>query len=132
MFISTKAGGMTMAFPNVCKVPAGPTMIPMPLPSIGMLAAADASTCSPKVKIQNQAVFHVQTAVPKTQGDEVGTAGGVVSGQFGGRCARLRASTKVMIGGKPAVCFLYQVISNQGNVPGVQLAPSQLKVIAMS
>lgn len=132
MFLSTKAGGMTMAFPNVCKVPAGPTMVPVPLPSIGLLAAADASTCSPKVKIQNQPVCHVQTAIPKTQGDEVGTAGGAVSSVFGGRSARLRASTKVTIGGKPAVCFLFQIVSNQGNALGAQLAPSQLKVLTSS
>lgn len=132
MFLSTRAGGMTMAFPNVCKVPAGPTMVPVPLPSIGMLSAANAMTCSPKVKVQNQPACHVQTEIPQTQGDAPGTGGGLVSNVFGGRCARLRASTKVMIGGKPAVCFLYQIISNQGNVPGAQLAPSQLKVLVMS
>src|SRR6185503_3043029 len=98
MFLSTKAGGVTIAFPNVCKMPAGPTMVPIPLPSIGMLAAADSSTCSPKVKVQNQPVCHIQTSIPQTQGDAVGTGGGVVSNVFGARCARLRASTKVMIG----------------------------------
>lgn len=132
MFISTKAGGVTQAFPNVCRVPAAPQPIPIPLPSIGMLAAADASSCSQKVKIMNMPVCHVQTAIPRTMGDEVGSAGGMVSSVFGGRCARLAASSKVMTEGKPTVCFLQQVLSNQGNVPGTQVAPSQTKVLALS
>ena len=131
MFISTKAGGMTQAFPNVCKVPSAPSPIPVPFPSIGMLAAADGSTCTKKVKILNMPACHIQTSVPKTMGDEAGTVGGVISGTFGAKCTRTQASSKVMLEGKPAVCFLHQVLSNQGNVPGTQVIPSQTKVLAV-
>lgn len=135
VFATTKAGGTTFAFPNVCKVPTPAGPVPTPFPSIGQIAAADASTCSLKVTIENQPCLHVASEIPMTQGDEAGTAGGVVSGTFGGPCKRTMGSAKVMIEGNPAVRVLMSIASNgtSANAPsGMQLAPSQAKVLILA
>lgn len=133
-FAATNMAGMTMAFPNVCLTPAAPSPIPVPYPSIGQCATATASTCSLKVKILNKNVMTTKSEVPKTQGDEAGTAGGVTSGTFGAVCKRTLGSMKVMVEGAPMVTML-QLIGSNGPSPnapvGNHLVPSQTKVICL-
>jgi hypothetical protein len=133
MFLTTKAGGMTQAFPNVCKVPAPPAPpIPTPFPSIGQCANADASTCTTKVRVQNKAVLTIASEIPMTQGDEPGTLGGLVSGTRGDVCKRAMGSPFVEIEGDAAVADTMPITSNGANAnapTGFQVAPSQTKVL---
>lgn len=79
--IATRAGGQALAFPDVCKVPAPPAPpVPVPFPNIALLTQADGSTCSERVRIQNQPVVTVESEVPRSMGDELGVGMGVVSG----------------------------------------------------
>ena len=74
----TKAGGMALAFPDVCKIPAPPAPpIPVPFPNIAQLAQA--TKTSKKVKVINQPVVTIASEIGKTQGDEAGTLKGVSS-----------------------------------------------------
>jgi hypothetical protein len=134
MHVTTKMAGMTLAFPNVCLTPSAPSPIPVPYPSIGQCATADAATCTMRVKILNKPVLTVKSKVMKTQGDEAGTGGGVTSGMFGGPCGRTQSSMKVNMEGSPIVTNL-QMIGSNGAAPnapvGNQLAPSQIKVLCM-
>ncbi len=132
VYVSTNMAGMTLAFPNVCLTPSAPSPIPVPYPSIGQCATASAPTCSMMVKILNKNVLTSKSEVPKTNGDEAGTNGGVTSGMFGGTCKRTQTSMKVNVEGAPLVTLL-QLISSNGPSPnapvGNQLAPSQTKVM---
>lgn len=136
MFVSTNMSGTTMAFPNVCLTPAppAPSPLPVPYPSVGQCAAADATTCSLKVKILNKNVMTTKSKVMTTTGDAAGTAGGVMSGMFGGPCGRTQSSMKVHVEGAPVVRLLDMIGSNgtSPNAPvGNQLAPSQTKVLCL-
>ena len=105
MHVSTNMGGMTMAFPNVCLTPAPPAPpVPIPYPSIGQCATAQATTCSMKVKILNKNVMTTKSKVMRTNGDEAGVNGGVASGMFGGPCGRTQSSMKVKVEGKRKTC----------------------------
>ena len=136
MHVSTNMGGMTMAFPNVCLTPAPPAPpVPIPYPSIGQCATAQATTCSMKVKILNKNVMTTKSKVMRTNGDEAGVNGGVASGMFGGPCGRTQSSMKVKVEGTPLVRNL-DIIGSNGSSPnapvGNQLAPSQVKVVCLT
>ena len=132
MFASTKMGGVCFAFPDVCKVPAPPAPpIPVPFPNIGQCPMALAPTCSMKVKIMNQPVLTMNSKILRTNGDEAGVAGGMISGMFGDQAAYAMGSTKVQVEGNPVVTFLKPTKQNgaSANAFGSQIAPSQTKVL---
>ena len=130
--LSTKAGGQALAFPDVCKVPTPAGPVPTPFPNIAMLSSADSGTCSSKVKVENQPVITVSTEIPRTQGDEAGTAGGVSSGTNMDKAVFKQGVSKVKIEGDDAVCLLKPTAHNgsSANAPGgAVLAPGQTKVL---
>ena len=130
---STKGGGNGFGMPDVCKVPAPPAPpIPTPFPNMAMLNTANAGTCSKKVKIMNQPVVTVATQIPRTMGDEAGVGGGMISGMNMGPAGFKMGSTKVVVEGNAVITHLKTMAQNgsNANVPcGVQIAPSQVKVI---
>jgi hypothetical protein len=130
---STKGGGQCMAFPDVCKVPAPPApFVPVPFPNIAMLPQGNGGTMSSKVKIGNQPAATKDTEIPMSSGDEAGTLGGMISGQFKGACKFKSGSSKVKWEGKAAVHVTSPIGQNgsNANAPGgMQVAPSQVKVL---
>ena len=75
---SNKQGGQCFAFPDVCKTPAPPAgPIPIPYPNIGMVMQA--SKTSKKVKFCGKDAVTTDSEIPRSQGDEAGVTGGVVS-----------------------------------------------------
>lgn len=130
--LTTKEGGQALAFPDVCKVPTPGGPVPTPFPNIAMLSSADSGTCSSKVKVQNQPVVTVATEIPRTQGDEAGTAGGVSSGTNMDKAVIKQGVSKVKIEGNDAVNQLKSTAQNgaSANAPaGTILAPGQTKVL---
>jgi len=83
--MSTKAGGMVFAFPNVNKTPTPAGPIPIPYPSIGMLNQVKGE--SRVVKAVGKGVVKGDSEIPKTQGDEAGSNGGIMSGTNGDKIA---------------------------------------------
>ncbi|MEM9194974.1 MAG: DUF4150 domain-containing protein [Myxococcota bacterium] len=129
--LSTRGGGQLFAFPNVCKTPtpAGPT--PLPYPSTG--SCTQAKKESKKVSICNQAALTVASEIPRTQGDEAGTALGVMSNTHMGKAVFKEGSKKIRIEGKPVALGLKPTAHNGSNTNapmGLQVSPSQLKVFA--
>jgi len=128
---STKAGGTTLAFPDVCKTPAPPAPpIPIPYPNNGQ--CSQASQCTSKVKIANMAVITTKSEIPTTSGDEAGSIGGMVSNQIKGCVKYKKGSSKVKFEGAPG-CYIGSMTGQNGNnanMPaGAQIAPSQTKVL---
>ena len=130
---STNGGGMCMAMPDVCKVPAPPAPpIPMPFPNIAQCAQAILPTCSMKVKIMGKNAMMQNSQISMSSGDEAGSAGGVVSGMIKGPATFKQGSMKVKIEGKGAAYQMAMVAQNGSNpnAPvGHQMAPSQIKVM---
>ncbi len=72
------SGGMSMAFPDVCKTPAPPAgPIPIPYPNIAQ--ASDTSDGPTKVKTDGEMPMVKGAKYSKSSGDEAGSAGGVMS-----------------------------------------------------
>jgi len=134
--ISTKAGGMTQAMPDVCKVPAPPAPpIPTPFPNIAQCQQANPGTCTKKVKIGNKAVMTMKSEIPMSSGDEAGVAGGVISGKIKGEAVPKKGSAKVKMEGSPVIfqtCMFGQNGKNANAPAGVQTVPSQTKVTVPS
>ena len=128
---SSKGGGMCMAFPDVCKVPAPPApFVPVPFPNMGQISGAKST--SSKVKFVNKPACTKASYVSSTQGDQPGTLKGMISMTTGGKAAYKQGSGKVKIQGKPAVTMLKVTAHNGSNAnapPGAQIAPSQVKVL---
>jgi hypothetical protein len=133
---STKEGGQCFAFPDACKTPTPGGPIPLPYPNIAMGNQADGGSCSSKVKINGQPTIVKGTEITMSSGDEPGSAGGgVVSNKIKGAAQYKKGSSKVKVEGKE-LCHLTSMTAQNGgsnaNIPpGVQVAPSQTKVIVM-
>ncbi len=134
---STNGGGQCFAFPDVCKTPAPPApFVPIPYPNIAMGTQASGGSCSSKVKIMGKKAVVKGTEITMSSGDEGGTAGGgMISSKFKGPAQYKKGSSKVKVEGKE-LCHLTSMVGQNGgsnaNIPpGVQVAPSQTKVIVM-
>ncbi len=130
---ASKAGGMCMGIPDVCKVPAPPAPpIPMPFPNMAMLATAT-KTCA-KVQIEFMDVVVETSEMPSSQGDEAGVAGGVVSNTFAQKVVFKLGSTTVKAAGK-GLAYQSALTAHNGSNPnmpaGLHTAPSQGKVSVM-
>ena len=127
---STTGGGQCFAMPDVCKTPTPAGPVPIPYPNMGNVAQA--TKTSTKVKFVNKEVVLENSEIPMSQGDEAGTAGGVVSGRNMDKIVFKKGSSKVQIEGKGCV-YLTVMTGHNGsnaNMPaGNQIAPSQTKVL---
>ncbi len=133
---TTKGGGMCFAFPDVCKTPAPPAPpVPIPYPNIAQCASANGGSCSQKVKIQNKAVLVKSSEIGRSSGDEAGTLKGLMSQTNMDKVGYKVGSTKVKVEGTEVVMHLKNTAHNGSNAnapPGVQVAPSQMKVFVGS
>ncbi len=126
---SCKKGGMATGFPDVCKTPSPGGPIPIPYPNIAQVSQA--SKTAKKVKIAKKPACTMKSEVPRSNGDEAGTAGGVVSSCNMGKLQWAMGSSKVKIEGQKAVFVSGMTKHNKGNAVGAQAAPSQTKVLVM-
>lgn len=114
--VATAEGGMCMAFPDTCKVPAPPgPPAPAPFPDMGQLMQANPGTASKSVKVRNQAVIIMNTQITMTSGDEGGPLGGVQSGMIKGPAAFKKGSKKVKVEGQPVVYLTCSTGQNGSN-----------------
>jgi len=129
---STKGGGQTFAFPDACKTPTPAGPVPIPYPNIGMVNQVTGE--STKVKLAGAGAVTKKSKMNRSQGDEAGTAGGVVSSMNMGPVQYKKGSAKVKVEGQP-VQHLTAMTGHNGsnaNMPaGMQVAPSQTKVLVM-
>ena len=130
MFLgATRGGGNCFAFPDVCNTPSPAGPVPIPYPNTGLLNQA--AKTAKKVFFVNKPVVHLGSEIPRSQGDEAGTSGGVISGTNMDKVQFKKGSSKVIIEGQPCV-HLTSVTGHNGansNMPAGQVvAPSQVKV----
>ena len=128
---STKGGGQCFALPDVCLTPAPPAPpVPVPYPNTGMVNQAKKT--STKVKFAGKEVVTKKSEMSRSMGDEAGLNKGVMSGMNMSKVSYKKGSSKVKIQGQDCV-HLTSMTGHNGsnaNMPaGVQVAPSQTKVI---
>jgi hypothetical protein len=127
---ATLENGQCFGFPDVCKTQAGPVVVPIPYPNMGLCPTGVESTT--KVLVSNMPALTQGSKLPMSQGDEAGAEGGVVSGMIMGEIDFLTASSKVSFQGQKVV-MLTGMTSHNGsnaNLPaGAIISPSQVKVL---
>ena len=123
----TIAGGQAMAMPDTCNVPAPPgPNIPTPFPNMGMPQTGNPVTT--KILIVGVPALTQASKMNPSQGDEAGTAGGLVSGSNMGEIKLSMGSAKVTFEGNPAAFIGCTTEHNKSNAVGAFIAPSQTLV----
>lgn len=121
-----------LAFPDVCLTPTPVGPVPIPYPNIALAPTAIPSQF--KVLLSCMPAHNLTTTKPVSMGDNAGVNMGVASGMVMGPQRHVLGSFKVFTGGPPATKMLN--LSGQNgmspNIPGVTLAPSQVKTIILA
>ncbi|MBL1260416.1 MAG: DUF4150 domain-containing protein [Thiotrichaceae bacterium] len=110
------SGGKSIVFPDVCKTPVGPSIVPIPYPNIGQ--SSDTAKGAKSVKVDGEMPMVKGAVYSTSTGDEAGTAKGVASGTTKGECEFLMYSFDVKFEGKN-VCRLGDPLwHNKKNIVG--------------
>lgn len=127
MFMLNAGSSQLLASVDVCKVPSPAGPVPTPLVNLATTQMADAGTVVKKVLVSNMPALNQKSKISRSNGNEPGTAGGVMSGKFIHEAQFLNGSIKVMVGGKPAVRVGSMTGQNgtPQNAVGAVMSPSQ-------
>lgn len=109
------SGGMSIAFPDVCKTPAPPgPPIPIPYPNIGQ--SADTSDGPSSVKTDGKMPMVKGAKYSKSSGDEAGTLKGVASNTNMGECEFMLYSFDVKFEGNNVCRMGDSLFHNKKNI----------------
>jgi hypothetical protein len=115
MAISHKgSNGMVMAMaPDVCKTPSPAGPVPIPYPNIAMSSSLSDGTTT--VKAENKMAAVKGSKYAQSNGDNAGTAGGVVSSSFMKEAEFILYSFDVKLDGKNACRLADDMTCNKKN-----------------
>jgi uncharacterized Zn-binding protein involved in type VI secretion len=114
------SGGVTIAFPDVCKTPSPGGPIPIPYPNIAQ--SSDTASGSTTVKVDGNPVCLKDSNFKTSTGDEAGSAGGgVASNKTKGKAEFIAYSMDVKFDGKNVARALDLMLHNDKNTPPVPL-----------
>jgi len=114
--VHKNSGGVSSAFPDVCKTPSPAGPIPIPYPNVGM--SKDTSKGSKEVKMDGESIMLQGSEFSMSTGDEAGSAGGgVVSSKVKGACVFSSFSFTVKVEGKFVPRKGDMMLQNKGGAP---------------
>ena len=111
-----KSGGMSIAFPDVCKTPTPGGPVPIPYPNIGK--SSDTTKGPKKVKSDAAMPASKGAKYSMSAGDEAGSAGGVASSKIKGECEFMMYSFDVKFEGKNVARMGDPLFHNKKNIVG--------------
>jgi hypothetical protein len=127
--VHADSGGVTIAFPDVCKTPSPAGPIPIPYPNVAK--SSDTAKGASTVKCDGNPVCVKDSNFSMSTGDEAGSAGGgVVSNKIKGKAEFVNFSFDVKFEGKNVPRALDLMLHNDKNTPPFPLV--QGPVIAMA
>jgi len=110
------SGGVTTAFPDVCKTPTPGGPIPIPYPNIAQ--SSDTSQGASTVKADGNPLCVKDSNFVTSTGDEAGSAGGgVISNKIKGKAEFVNFSFDVMAEGKNVARAFDLMLHNDKNTP---------------
>lgn len=123
--------GLLMGFPDVCKTPVGPVIVPLPYPNIAMTP----TTISTQMTVFTMCMpsHNITCDAPLTMGDEPGVLMGLISQLDMGTAQCETCSTNLFLGGPPAT-KLTSMTGQNGivpNAPGAVISPSQTVFLSL-
>jgi Domain of unknown function (DUF4150) len=114
--VHADSGGITSAFPDVCKTPSPAGPVPIPYPNIAK--SSDTASGAQTVQCDGNPVCVKDSNFSTSTGDEVGTAGGgVVSNKTKGKAEFVNFSFDVKFEGKNVPRALDLMLHNDKNTP---------------
>jgi hypothetical protein len=122
------SGGVTIAFPDVCKTPAPPGP-PIPLPYPNIAKSSDTAKGTTSVKCDGQPVCVSDSNFMVSTGDEAGSLLGIASNKVKGKAEFVNWSFDVKFEGKGVARAFDPMLHNDKNTPPFPLM--QGPVVAM-
>ncbi|MCP3168884.1 DUF4150 domain-containing protein [Myxococcus qinghaiensis] len=114
--VTKDSGGVTTAFPDVCKTPSPAGPIPIPYPNVAQSSDTDKGT--KKVSVAGNPVCVKDSNFKTSTGDEAGTAGGgVASSKTKGKAEFINFSFDVKFEGKNVARAFDLMLHNDKNTP---------------
>lgn len=114
--VHADSGGVTIAFPDVCKTPSPAGPIPIPYPNIAK--SSDTAKGTSKVKCDGNPVCVKDSNFSMSTGDEAGSAGGgVASNKIKGKAEFINFSFDVKFEGKNVARAFDLMLHNDKNTP---------------
>ncbi len=115
--VNEDSGGVTIAFPDVCKTPAPPApFVPIPYPNIAK--SGDTAKGTKKVKAEGKPICVKDSNFSMSTGDEAGSAGGgMLSSKFKGKAEFVNFSFDVQFEGKNVPRSFDLMLHNDKNTP---------------
>lgn len=114
--VHMQSGGVTQAFPDVCKTPAPPgPPIPIPYPNISQ--SQHASKTAQTVTADGMPICVRDSIFSLSNGDEPGVIGGIMSGMIMGIAEFVNFSFDVEVEGKGVPRALDLMLHNKKNTP---------------
>ncbi|MGK4009022.1 DUF4150 domain-containing protein [Sorangium sp. So ce1036] len=132
MLAKSSAGGLCMAFPDVCLTPAppSPSPVPVPYPNVGLDPTNTGFV--PHVLLTCAPAHNMSSQPPLTNGDNAGVAMGVASGTVMGPARTVTAAFTVIVGGMPLARLTSITVQNSTNAPGAKIVPSATNVLVLA
>lgn len=121
--VTKVSDGTVTAFPDVCKTPIGPSIVPIPYPNIAK--SGDLANGSKSVMINGAPVCLSSSEISTSTGDEAGSAKGIGSGTTQGKAFPLNYSFDIQIEGKHPVRNGDPFINNNRNTPPSLIVQAQ-------
>ena len=110
------SGGKSIVFPDICKTPVGPSVVPIPYPNLGQ--SSDTSKGPKSVQVDGQMPMVKGAQYSTSSGDEAGTAKGIASGTTKGICEFMMYSFDVEFEGRNACRLGDPLFHNKKNIMG--------------
>ncbi len=110
------SGGISTVFPDVCKTPIGPAIVPIPYPNIGK--SSDTVKGPKSVTVDGAMPMVKGSKYSTSYGDEAGVAKGIISSQTKGECEFMMYSFTVKFEGKNVCRMGDPLLQNKKNILG--------------
>lgn len=109
------SGGKSIAGPDVCLTPCGPSMVPIPY--INVALSSDMENGAKTVFADGRPMGHEKSYFSKSVGDDAGSGKGISSGTHKGIAEFMNFSFDVSVEGKGVVRAFDQMVNNNRNTP---------------
>ena len=123
------SGGVTIAFPDVCKTQVGPATVPIPYPNIAK--SSDTDKGSKKVKCDGNPICLKDSNFSTSVGDEPGALKGIASSKTKGKAEFVNFSFDVKVEGKNVPRAFDLMLHNDKNTPPMPVLQAPIIVVAM-
>lgn len=134
MYALTMGGGTCMGTPDICNTYVGTASSPITYVNLSYGTLANAALCATVVNIEACPALMLESEITLSTGNESGTLGGIISGEFIGPTTFYSGSTTTFFEGGVALPMGTSITGQNGtitNITGSITSPSQTTVMTV-